>query len=88
MARPVEPSSSSSSKPRAASAAPKSTAKESLELIKPVGKEEMIQSQSYFALSKSKKEYLINQLELRGFDHTKDWSKIKKMNKPQSLEIN
>ena len=46
----------------------------------------MTQSQSYFELSKSKKAYLINQLELRGFDNTKDWSKIKKMNQPQSLE--
>jgi hypothetical protein len=47
----------------------------------------MTQLQSYFALSKSKKEFLINQLELRGFDNTKDWPKIKKMNKPQILEI-
>ena len=90
MARPVEPSSSSSpssKKTRAASAAPKSKAKESFELIKPPGKKEMTQLQSYFALSKSKKEVLINQLELRGFDNTKDWPKIKKMKKPQILEI-
>ena len=32
----------------------------------------MTQLESMFSLGKSKKEYLVKQLELRGFDNTKD----------------
>ena len=88
MAKPVEPSSSSSSssKPRVASTAPKSKAKESFEVTKPAPKDEMTQVTSLFALGKSTKEKLINQLELRGFQG-KRLTEIKRMNKPEILEL-
>ena len=46
----------------------------------------MTQVESAFALSKSTKESLINQLELTGFQGKK-LTEIKRMNKPQILEL-
>ena len=81
---------STSARPGAASsssaAAPKSKPKESFELIKPAGKDVMTQVQSVFALGKSKKEYLVKQLELRGFQGQK-LTEIKRMSKKEILDI-
>jgi hypothetical protein len=77
-ARPGAASSSSA-------AVPKSKPKESFEVTKPA-KNEMTQVQSIFALGKSKKDYLIKQLVLRGFQG-KQLTDLKRGSKKQVLDF-